>query len=317
MPRRNHFISQLAHVEIYSPVVEESVKFFRDILGLEESGRAGQSVYMRAWGEFFHHSLKITEGKTHGLGHIGWRAESDEDLIDAVEFIEAKGWGKGWIDGDLGHGRAYQFLSPDGHLEEIFWEVDLAEIPEEKKSKWRSRPQKNPSRGASVRRLDHVTLWSSDVTRHNKYYQDLGFKYNEGVVLPNGTEVGSILAVSSLNHEIAMFADFKGQNGNLNHVCYAVENRDQVLETADYVIDNGYKLEQKPFKHALGEAFTTYAIEPGGNRIEIYGGSPLYFAPDYGPKLWPVEENPNDAWSEFNIFTESPEFDGLKEKAGK
>ncbi|MDT8860192.1 VOC family protein [Alkalihalobacillus sp. MEB130] len=317
MPKRNHFISQLAHLEIYSPKLEESVKFFHDILGLEESGRLGNSVYMRAWGEFFHHSLKITEGPTHGLGHIGWRAESEEDLLEAVEFIESKGYGKGWIEGDLGHGRAYQFLSPEGHLEEIFWEVDLAVIPEDKQSKWRSRPQKNPSRGASVRRLDHVTLWSSDVSRHNQYYQELGFKYNEGVVLPDGKEVGSILAVSSLNHEVAMFADPTKKNGNLNHICYAVENRDQVLETADYVVDNGYRLEMKPFKHALGEAFTTYAIEPGGNRVEIYGGSPLYFAPDYGPKLWPVAENPNDAWSEYNIFMESSEFDNIHEKAGK
>lgn len=314
MPKRNHFISQLAHVELLSPKPEESVKFFREVLGLEESGRMGQSVYMRAWGEFFHHSLKITEAKTNGVGHIGWRAESDEDLLDAVQYIESMGCGKGWIDGDLGHGKAYQYYSPDGHLEEIFWEVELAEIPSHLKSKWRSRPQKNPSRGASVRRLDHITLWTSDVTRHTNFYKELGFKHNEGIVIPNGTEVGSLLAVSSLSHEIALFADFKKEHGPLNHLCYAVENRDQVLETADYVVDNGYRLEMKPFKHAVGEAFTTYAIEPGGNRIEIYGGSPLYFAPDYGPKMWKVEENPNDAWDEVNIF-ESKQFDSIREKA--
>ncbi|MBM7652413.1 VOC family protein [Neobacillus cucumis] len=110
MPKRNHFISQLAHVvEIFSPKPEESVKFFKGVLGLEESGRIGQSVYLRAWGEFFHHSLKVTEAKTNGLGHIGWRAESDEDLLDAVEYINSTGSGKGWIDGDLGHGKDFQF----------------------------------------------------------------------------------------------------------------------------------------------------------------------------------------------------------------
>jgi len=49
-------IAQLAHVEIITPTPERSAAFFRNILGLEESGRAGQSVYFRGWGEFFHHS---------------------------------------------------------------------------------------------------------------------------------------------------------------------------------------------------------------------------------------------------------------------
>jgi catechol 2,3-dioxygenase len=33
MSKRNHFISQLAHVELLSPKPEESVKFFKDVLG--------------------------------------------------------------------------------------------------------------------------------------------------------------------------------------------------------------------------------------------------------------------------------------------
>ena len=55
-------IAQLAHVEVVTPKPEQSAAFFKNVLGLEKSGRAGQSVYFRGWGELFHHSLQLTEG---------------------------------------------------------------------------------------------------------------------------------------------------------------------------------------------------------------------------------------------------------------
>ena len=43
--------------------------------------------------------------------------------------IEAAGLGRGWIDGELGHGRAFRFVTPEGHPMEIFWEVEYATTP--------------------------------------------------------------------------------------------------------------------------------------------------------------------------------------------
>ncbi len=102
-------VAQLGHFEILSPKPEESVWFFREILGMEETDRQGQSVYMRAWGDHDHCTLKITEAKQAGLGHVGLRTWTPQALDRRVEAIKAGGWGKGWIDGDIGHGRAYQF----------------------------------------------------------------------------------------------------------------------------------------------------------------------------------------------------------------
>ena len=44
-------LSQLAHVEIRTPAPDESVRFYTEVLGLEESGRAGASVFLRGWGD--------------------------------------------------------------------------------------------------------------------------------------------------------------------------------------------------------------------------------------------------------------------------
>jgi catechol 2,3-dioxygenase-like lactoylglutathione lyase family enzyme len=71
-------IAQLAHAEVITPKPEKSAAFFKNVLGLEESGRAGQSIYFRGWGEFFHHSLQLTEGQAPAIGHTGWRRAAQD-----------------------------------------------------------------------------------------------------------------------------------------------------------------------------------------------------------------------------------------------
>jgi hypothetical protein len=40
--------------------------FFKELLGLEETEREGQSVYLRAYEDFYHHTLKVTEAAKPG-----------------------------------------------------------------------------------------------------------------------------------------------------------------------------------------------------------------------------------------------------------
>ncbi|RYE73649.1 MAG: catechol 2,3-dioxygenase, partial [Hyphomicrobiales bacterium] len=42
-------IAHLGHVELFTNKPQESLDFFVDIFGLTESGREGDSVYLRAW----------------------------------------------------------------------------------------------------------------------------------------------------------------------------------------------------------------------------------------------------------------------------
>ena len=56
----NTDIAQLVSVALYSPKPDESVAFFHEMLGMEISRREGQSVYMRAYEDFYQYTLKIT-----------------------------------------------------------------------------------------------------------------------------------------------------------------------------------------------------------------------------------------------------------------
>ena len=99
-------IAQLVSVALYSPKPDETVAFFHDMLGLEISHREGQSVYMRAYEDFYQYSLKITEAKQSGMEEVTWRASSPEALEQLAVRIETSGLGMGWTENDYAHGRA-------------------------------------------------------------------------------------------------------------------------------------------------------------------------------------------------------------------
>src|SRR5260370_11766658 len=65
-------IAHLGHVEILTPKAAESLHFFQDVFGMEVTERQGQSVYLRAWGDYERHTLKLTEAKQAGLAHVAW-----------------------------------------------------------------------------------------------------------------------------------------------------------------------------------------------------------------------------------------------------
>ena len=281
-------VAQLAHVELLTPKPDETLWFFKELLGLEESGREGQSVYLRAYEDFYHHTLKVTESPQAGMGHVAWRTTSPQALERRAKAIETTGLGKGWSDGDQGHGRAYQFTDPDGHNMEILWDVDYYQAPPEKQTELLNRPQKRPLRGIPVRRLDHVNLLTSSVTPNRDFLMEqLGFRLREQVVLNDNTEIAAWLSVSSLVHEIAYLGDRSGAKGRLHHICYWYGYPQHLSDLADILVENGIQIEAGPGKHGISQAYFMYVFEPGGNRIELFGDAGyLIFDPAWKPVTW-------------------------------
>jgi len=288
----NFDIAQLAHVELLSPKPEETLKFFTDYLGLQVTETKGQSVYLRAYEDFYHHTLKITESKEAGMAHSAWRASSEEALQRKVQSLEKSGYGKGWNKGDLGHGPAYEFLTPDGHNMELLWDVEYYQAPEGQKTKLKSRPQKRPNIGIPARRLDHINLMASDVTKNKEFFADeLGFKLREHIVMNDGSEIGAWMSVSPLVHEVALMADQSGEKGRFHHLAYWYGYPQHLMDLSDLLVENGIKIEAGPGKHGVSQAYFMYVFEPGGNRIELFGDAGyLIQDPDWKPVKWTEDE---------------------------
>jgi catechol 2,3-dioxygenase len=112
---RSTDLAHLAHVELLSPKPDESLRFFTGVMGMTETARRGDSVYLRGWDDYEHHTLKLTASNVAGMGHVAFRAASPDALERRAAIIDAAGFGRGWTDGDLGHGRTYAFRTSDGH----------------------------------------------------------------------------------------------------------------------------------------------------------------------------------------------------------
>ncbi len=73
-------ISKLGHFGLVSTDLEKSLWFFKEVIGLEETEVVDGVHYLRAWGDFEHHTLSIRAGEEAHLDHIAWRTKRREDV---------------------------------------------------------------------------------------------------------------------------------------------------------------------------------------------------------------------------------------------
>ena len=286
-------------MELLTPKPEESLRFFVEVLGLTESGRRGDSVYLRGWDDYEHHTLKLTASRTSGMGHFAFRATSPDALRRRVGIIEQSGLGAGWTDGDLGHGPAYGFRTSDGHHMEVYYETEWYTPPPHLKPSLKNQAMRFPARGANARRLDHLNLLTSNVAELRRFMEQVvGMRTTEMILLDNGQEAGAWVTATNKTYDVAFTADHYGARGRFHHVTYAVDSRDEVLRAADICLEHGIYIETGPHKHAVQQTFFLYVYEPGGNRVEVdSAGARLMLAPDWQPVVWTeAERRKGQAW---------------------
>jgi catechol 2,3-dioxygenase len=294
-----HDVAHLGHVELLTPEPEQSLWFFTQVLGLTENGTSGDSVYLRTWDDYEHHSLKLTAAGTSGIGRTGLRAASPEALQRRVAQIEAAGLGVGWQDGDAGLGPTYRFRDPDGHELELYWETEWYRPPAELKPALKNQAQAYPARGVNVRRLDHVNYLARETEPNGAFIcSALGARVTEQIRLDTGTISAQWLHFAQKSYDLVYTNDWTGANGRLHHIAFATDTREDILKAADICIDRQVFIETGPHKHAIQQTFFLYVYEPGGNRIELCNPcARLVFAPDWEPITWTeAERAKGQAW---------------------
>lgn len=287
-----HDIAQLAMVEIFSPVRTKSVGFFTKTLGMYVVREDSAATYLRGYEDPYAYSLKITDARHAGAGVTGFRAYSQAALERRAEDLESTGLGDGWVEGEFGHGKAYHFHTPDGHKMKLFFDVEYAAVAEEDRTTLRNRPSKRPAQGIPVRRLDHVNLLCSNVTENKRALIDhLGFRLSENVVLDDGGELAAWLRVTNLAHDVALMQDASGERGRLHHIAFWYGIPQHLMDVAELCIQEGITVEAGPGKHGISQALFLYVIEPGGNRVELFGDAGyLIFDPTWKPVTWTQAE---------------------------
>jgi len=297
-------IAHIGHVELLTPKFDESLAFFKDVMGLHESGRQGDSVHLRAWADYERFTLQLTRSHTSGLGHLAFRARSEEVLQKLVRNLTENGISGEWRPAELGHGRAFRFASPDGHALELYYETEKFKGAGEHTAGFKNLPQRYIPHGIAPRMLDHVNLLAQDIAAIRVFFHDLlGLRVTEQIVYEEG-EMGCWFSATNKSYDMAFTKDKSKAHGRFHHLTYRMDSREDVLRAADILTERNHFIETGPHKHTIGQSFFLYFYEPGGNRVEIGAGGYLILDPDWKPIVWSREERAKgQAWGLQTVST--------------
>jgi catechol 2,3-dioxygenase len=285
-------VSHLGHAELIVPDLAASKEFFTELMGMYVTEEEGDRVYLRAWQDFDHHTLVLTEGPEAQLEHIGWRVADRSEAEAMAADVERRGGEATWIEPTTkGHGDVLRFRSRGGLPMELYWEVDAYIAPPELKSKFPAHPSKRSYKGAAPRRFDHVTCSTPDVKAEQEWITDvMGLHHRYYALKPDGSgeRWGSWLSRTNIAHELGLGA-MESDTGALHHIAYYVESPDDVMRTASFLVDHDVKIQFGPAQHGTSGATCLYFPEPNGIRVELWTSGLLMWAPDWKPIEWGPE----------------------------
>jgi catechol 2,3-dioxygenase len=274
------------HAQVRVLDLEESVRFYRDVLGLVETGRDKQGrVYFKCWDERDHNSYVIRQADRAGIDHFAFKVLDKATLEKLDADLRAYGVPTERIPAGemLETGERVRFQIPTGHLIELYAEKTHIGngLPEVNPAPWSA----DAERGIAPVRLDHALLYGPGIEGNRKLFTEvLGFYLVESVLTPDSKGNAAIwLSCSHKVHDIA-FAEYP-EPGKLHHCSFLLETWEKVQRAGDIMSMNKVAVDIGPTRHGVTRGNTIYAWDPSGNRFETFmGGYQPY--PDYKPLTW-------------------------------
>ncbi len=280
-------ILRLSHVEIRVPDLELATAYYVEVVGLIETGREANRVFLKCWDEHQHHSVVLTLEPTHGLNHFGFKVTDRADLdhyrkrLDKagveVTRLKAGEWAEG-------HGEAIRFALPGGHQMELVHGMQQVGnlLP-------LTNPPPRPMglAGMAPPRLDHIFLTGEEVDHVTDFLTEhLDFRLTEQVLADDGFKIAAWLEVSHKSHDLAVIT---GPNHGLHHFAFWVDGWNDLRSAADVCAYHGVNLETNPTRQGVTRGQSLYFFDPVGNRNEMFTGG-YWVDPDAEPVTWTEAE---------------------------
>lgn len=283
-------IMRIGRLELRVMELDKAIDYYTNILGLELVGQSRGKAYLKAWDEYDHHSIILTESDSAGMASFGFKVESNEELALFEQKVEQFGLTTKRISTGtrLAEGQAITFELPTGQHCELYHDI---EQPGTKVGLLNPAPWPDHLRGIAPHRLDHIAITGEDVNNATRFFVDvLGFGQSEKIVVgENGEmEVASFLFArhGGKPHDIAFV---KGPNNMFHHAGFYVESWENVLRSADIVTKNNVPTVLTPQRHGITRGLTTYFYDPSGNCNEAFASGYITY-PDFPTITW-TEEN--------------------------
>ena len=279
-------VTRPGHIQLRVLDLDESVRFYTEVLGLVETGRdASGRVYLKTFQERDHSSVILREADTAGMDFIGFKVLNEATLDQLEQSLKDYGTATERLAAGelLETGERVRFELPTGHQMELYATKKMLGNPLGDHNPKPYAP--GLDHGISPVRFDHALLYGPNVLGALDLLTNvLGFHLTEYVTLPDSDEKGALwLACSGKAHDLAFVAH--PEPGKLHHVSFLMETWDQVLRAADIMAANDVPVDIGPTRHGITRGGTIYAWDPSGNRFETFQGG-LAPYPDWGQTSW-------------------------------
>lgn len=280
------------HAQIRVLELEKAVHFYKNVLGLVETGRDEMGrVYFKAWDERDHNSIILREAEEAGIDFMAFKVLDEDTLDDFEQKLAAEGLAPVSVPAGemLETGRRVQFRIPSGHLIELYATKTCVGngMSSTNPPPWNEQSE----HGIAPVRFDHALLYGPDIAAVKKIFTEiLGFYLVERVMAEDGeTEIAIWLSCGQKVHDVAFVEN--PEKGKLHHCSFLLESWEKVMRAGDIMSMNDVPIDIGPTRHGITRGGTIYAWDPSGNRFETFQGG-YYPYPDYDTLTWTWEGFP-------------------------
>lgn len=261
-------ISEIGYVAMQAKDLETSLSHSRDILGLVETGRSGNAVFLGSRART-HHELVYLDSPVDALGHIGLVARNAKALATALERVQAEGMRiltrtplhPGVSDG-------FSFAGPEGFIFEIYTGMESASL---------TPLSYGPDR------FGHVNLHPQNLRSMLDFFvRVLDFKVSDVI----GDDFAYFLRCNPEHHGVALV---KGR-GWMHHHAWQMQSIAELGKAGDRLFEAGGELLMGPVRHGAGHNIAVYYVEPTGAVVELYTDMEFIFDEDRPPIVWEADD---------------------------
>ena len=271
-------VTRAGHIVLTSANIDESRRFYTEVIGLEVTHETSDEVFLRGMEESCHHSLVLrrADGKPV-CERLGFRVFRDADLDLAKAYFDGAGIASEWVERDF-QGRTLHVSDHSGIPLELV--ASMPTLP-------RLHDKPHLHRGAGALRYDHIQCLAPDVAEAGRFYTDIGFRVSDYFVDKETDEepLGLFLYRKNNPHDIVFL---KRAGPVLHHFAYIVPEASHLFRALDVAGAIGFSksLERGPGRHGQGHAFYVYFRDPDGHRVEILPPPIQLIDFDDGPVKW-------------------------------
>ncbi|MEM0091726.1 MAG: 3,4-dihydroxyphenylacetate 2,3-dioxygenase [Saccharolobus sp.] len=265
-------ILRLSHVVIRVTDLDKARYFYSDLLGLIETEKDGDYVYLRGIEEGQHHSLVLKKASSAGLSYIGFRVAKSEELDKAKEELKSLGLKvmkykeKGVDDGLL-------FETPGGIPMFLYYDMEYVGD---------SRLDFYKHKGVNPIRLAHVNFVVKDLEKEIEFLKKyMGYYETEIFLDSDKVKTVSWLTKRGDSHEIAISKSSKNSPG-FHHETYYVHDVKDIIRGCDILASAKLwdSIERGPGRHGVTEGYYVYFRDFDKNRIEFFSSDYIVLDPD-------------------------------------